>query len=40
VVLKPVRMPESLSGPNLVNVLVPAGVPMPTGPRGQSSFFR
>lgn len=40
VVLKKMKMPDGLYGGNSVNILVPTGVPMPSGPRGHNSFFR
>lgn len=40
VILKPLTMPDGLYGGNSVNILLPAGVPDPDGPRGHNSFFR
>ncbi|MDH4259983.1 MAG: hypothetical protein OEW16_06710 [Gammaproteobacteria bacterium] len=40
VVLKPVTMPDGLYGANSVTILVPEGVPIPSGPRGHNRFFQ
>lgn len=40
VVLKKMKMPDGLYGGHSVNILVPTGVPMPSGPRGHNSFCR
>ena len=40
VILKPITMPDGLYGADLLNILLPTGVPMPRGPRGGNFYFR